>query len=106
MKLRLAMRTPAVVGTERSVTRIPAFASIVPRFASSEERESKMRFASSETNFTLRSGPSRIEGTPAATSKLTTLVIAGDADSTGKGTIGAFGKGSSLGAVARLPVDG
>jgi len=44
----------------------------------------------------------RIDGTPATMSKLTMLVIAGVAASTGNGTTGAFGNGSgsTLGAVA------
>src|SRR5687767_3639021 len=104
MKLRLPMRTPAVVGTLRSVTRIPAFDSTAVRFASSEWGVSKMRRASSDTNLTARSGPRRTQATPEATSRLTTLVIAGDADSTGKLMTGAFGNGSGAmaGAVAAL----
>ena len=59
-------------------------------------------FASSETYFTLRSGATRIDGTPATIMRLTMLVIAGVAASTGNGTTGAFGKGSisTIGAVA------
>src|SRR4051794_11044526 len=59
-------------------------------------------FASSETYFTLRSGATRIDGTPATIIRLTMLVIAGVAASTGNGTTGAFGNGSisTIGAVA------
>src|SRR6185436_15288107 len=106
MKLRLAMRTPAEVGIDRSAMRIEAFVSIAARFDSSDCVASKIRRASSDTNFTLRSGPRRIDGTPAATSRFTTLVIAGDADSTGKGRTGAFGKGSGSRATASMLVSG
>src|SRR5688572_9214656 len=63
-----------------------------------------MRRDSSETNLTARSGLSRTQATPEATRRLTTLVIAGDADSTGKLMIGAFGNGSGsmAGAVAAV----
>src|SRR5436189_3880237 len=100
MKLRLATRTPADVGTAMSPTGTPAFVSIPGSVDNSDCVASKMRFASSDTNFTLRSGPRRIDGTPAATSMFTTLVTAGDADSTGNGRTGAFGNGSGSGAGA------
>jgi hypothetical protein len=95
MKLRLPMRMPADVGMEMSPTLTPVFASMSAIVESSDCGASNSFFASSETNFTLRSGPRRIDGTPAATRRCTTLVIAGDADSSGNGTIGAFGNGSA-----------
>src|ERR1700682_1283562 len=69
-------------------------------------------FASSVTNFTLRSVPMTMAGTPAAMSTSATEVIAGEADSTGKGRMGALGNGSRAGAVAARacagaePIDG
>src|ERR1700674_272183 len=59
---------------------------------------SNNRFASSDTNFTDRSGPRRTQATPEATRTSTTLVIAGDTDSTRNGTTGAFGNGSTAAA--------
>ena len=63
---------------------------------------SNNRFASSDTNFTDRSGPGRTQATPEATRTSTTLVIAGDTDSTRNGTTGAFGNGSTAAAGAAL----
>src|SRR5205823_7966536 len=86
---------PAVAGTESSPMRMPVFDSMNFRFDRSDCGASKSFFASSETYFTLRSWPRRTAGTPEATRRLTTLVMASDADSIGNGTTGALGKGSS-----------
>src|SRR5260370_23346713 len=51
-------------------------------------------------NSALRSAPRSIDATPDAMRRCTRLVTGGEADSTGKGRIGAFGNGSS--AVASL----
>ena len=65
------MRTPAEFGRVRSPTRMPAFASTAARVESSDDGASKSFFAASETNFTLRSGPTITAATPEATSSVT-----------------------------------
>src|SRR5437764_9403036 len=97
--LRWRSSTPAEVETDRSPIRTPV-ADSMNFTLMSVGAASNSRLASSLTNFTLRSAPRRIEATPEATSTLTMLVMAGDADSTGKGRMGALGNGSS--AVASL----
>src|SRR5258708_2368065 len=51
-------------------------------------------------NFTPRSVPRTIAAAPAATRTLATLVMAGEADSTGNASNGALGNGSGSGAGA------
>src|SRR5437588_3068796 len=93
---------PAAAGIDNSPMRMPVFDSMNFRFDSSCCEASNSFFASSETNFTVRSPATKIDGTPETTSRLTTDVIAGDADSIGNAKTGAFGNGSSstAGAVA------
>src|SRR4051795_603685 len=98
--LRLRMRSAIDVGTDSSPMRAPHSISICLTVARSDCGTPKSFFASSVTNFTVRSAPRTIAGAPAAMITLATLVIAGDADSTGNGSNGAFGNGSGSGAGA------
>ena len=84
----------AELGIDRSPTRTLTFSSSDFNVRSDCDAPNSA-VAASETNFTERSGPMRMEGTPVATRRSTTLVIAGDADSTGNGTTSAIGNGSS-----------
>src|SRR4051794_36798889 len=93
------MCTPDVAGTESSPTRVPISCSMNFSDFMSDCAALKSFAASSLTNFTLRSAASSTDGTAAAMSRLTTLVSAGDADSTGNGNTGAFGNASSATAV-------
>src|SRR3954447_923398 len=86
---------PAVVGTDNSPTFIPICCSMYFSDFMSDGAALKSLVASSLTNFTLRSAARSTDGTAAAMSRLTTLVSAGDADSTGNGSSGAFGNASS-----------
>src|ERR1051326_9502172 len=74
------MRIDAVAGTASSPMRMPVFDSMNFRFDNSCCDASKSFLASSETNFTLRSAATSNDGTPATTSRLTTEVIASEAD--------------------------
>src|SRR3954449_7434911 len=98
--LRLRMRSAIDVGTDSSPMRAPHSISICLTVARSDCGTPKSFFASSVTNFTVRSAPRTIAGAPAAMITFATLVIAGDADSTGNGSSGAFGNGSGSGAGA------
>src|SRR3954447_10931122 len=98
--LRLRMRSAIEVGTDSSPMRAPHSISICLTVARSDCGRPKSFFASSVTNFTVRSAPRTIAGAPAAMITFATLVIAGDADSTGNGSSGAFGNGSGSGAGA------
>src|SRR5437764_7473305 len=98
--LRLRMRSAVDIGTDSSPMRAPIRISICLADAKSDCGTPKSFFASSVTNFTARSAPRTIAGAPAAMMTLATLVIAGDADSTGNGSSGAFGNGSGSGAGA------
>src|SRR5688572_28728056 len=95
---RSLRRIPADVGTERSPILTPVRASMYFTLERSFWGASKRLIASSETNFTCLSGPIKTDATPAVTRRLTTLVMAGDADSTGKGRMGALGKDSTCAA--------
>ncbi len=94
------MRVAVVDGTARSPIRTSESASTCLTVAISAGEISNSFFASSVTNFTLRSVPTTMAGTPAAMSTSATEVMAGDADSMGNGRMGALGNGSSAGAVA------
>src|SRR5438270_13339299 len=98
--LRLRMRSAIDVGTDSSPMRAPHCISICLTEERSDCGTPKSFFASSLTNFTARSAPRTIAGAPAAMITFATLVIAGDADSTGNGSSGAFGNGSGSGAGA------
>src|SRR5437660_8083406 len=98
--LRLRMRSAIEVGTESSPMRVPHSISICLTVARSDCGTPKSFFASSVTNFTVRSAPRTMAGAPAAMITFATLVMAGDADSTGNGSSGAFGNGSGSGAGA------
>src|SRR5437763_10135765 len=98
--LRLRMRNAVDAGTESSPMRRPHSISICLTEERSDCGRPNSRFASSVMNFTARSAPRTIAGAPAAMITLATLVIAGDADSTGNGSSGAFGNGSGSGAGA------
>src|SRR6476619_6136269 len=93
------MCTPEVAGTESSPTGTPICCSMNFSDFMSDCAALKSFVASSLTNFTLRSAPRSTAGTAAAIKRLTTLVSAGDADSTGNGSTGAFGNASSATAV-------
>src|SRR5258708_32487289 len=94
------MRVAVVDGTARSPIRTSESASTCLTVAISAGEIPNNFFASSVTNFTLRSVPTTVAGTPAAMSTSATEVMAGEADSMGNGRIGALGNGSSAGAVA------
>src|SRR5258708_38747457 len=94
------MRVAVDDGMLRSPKRTSASVSSCFIDVSSDCGTSKSLRPSSVTNFTMRSGPTTMAATPAATSTLATEVIAGEADSMGNGRMGAFGNGSSAGAVA------
>src|SRR5258708_25114183 len=94
------MRVAVVDGTARSPIRTSESASTCLTVAISAGEIPNSFFASSVTNFTLRSVPTTMAGTPAAMSTSATEVMAGEADSMGKGRMGALGNGSSAGAVA------
>src|SRR6266852_1938505 len=98
--LRLLIRSAVDDGTDNSPTRAPLSVSICLTVARSVCGTRNRRFASSVTNFTLRSAESTIAGAPAAMRTLAMLVMAGEADSTGNGSRGALGKGSGSGAIA------
>src|SRR5947199_8925651 len=98
--LRLRMRSAVDAGTESSPMRVPHSISICLTEERSDCGRPNSFFASSVTNFTARSAPRTIAGAPAAMITFATLVIAGDADSTGNGSSGAFGNGSGSGAGA------
>src|SRR6185436_14531578 len=100
MMFWLPMCSADVAGTASSPICSPLSDSICFTVARSAWATPKSFFACDVTNFTARSGPRTIEATPAAMSTFATLVIAGEADSNGKGTTGAFGKGSGAMAVA------
>src|ERR1051325_2686322 len=102
MMFWLPMCSAEVAGTESSPMCSPASASICLTVPRSDCATPKSFLACDVTNFTPGSGPRTIEATPAAISTLATLVIASEADSTGKGTTGAFGNasGATAGAVA------
>ena len=91
------MRSAVEVGTDSSPMRVPHSISICLTVARSDCGRPKSFFASSVTNFTVRSAPRTIAGAPAAMITFATLVIAGEADSTGNGSSGAFGNGSGSG---------
>src|SRR2546430_11089947 len=93
---------PADVGTDSSPMLTPVLDSMNLTLMS-DGAASKSHLASSVMNFTWRSGPRRMEATPAEMSRLTMLVIAGDADSIGNGRMGALGKGSRATAGAAEP---
>src|SRR6185369_2316209 len=93
------MWMPDVAGTDISPTRMPICCSMKRSDFMSDCAALNSFAASSLTNFTLRSDPRSTAGTAAAIRMLTTLVSAGDADSTGNGSTGAFGKASSATAV-------
>src|ERR1041385_5167780 len=85
---------------------MPVMLSICLIVARSACATPKTFFASSVTNFTLRSGARTIPAAPAARRICATLLIAGDADSTGKCTTCAFGSSSTIAAgaaAARAP---
>src|SRR5260221_4385120 len=96
------MRVAIVDGMLRSPKRTSARTSICLSVESSDCETLKSLLASSVTNFTLRSGPTTTPATPAAMRTFATEVMAGVADSRGKGRIGALGKGSRAGAVASV----
>src|SRR5436305_14501861 len=95
--LRLRMRSAVDIGTDSSPMRDPIIISICLTEEKSDCGRPNSFFASSVTNFTARSAPRTIAGAPAAMITFATLVIAGDADSTGNGSSGAFGNGSGSG---------